>query len=185
MRPNVGGASDHVWGEPATQDWAETDRLHGAFVMRFPDPYFSRGPWNSRRLVKMGDGVAQDEWIYERAADGSARFVLGTVGENPLMCFGINPSTAVPNAPDRTVARVSRFAADNEYDSWTMLNVYPQIATDPKQLHLTHSPDLKAENERHIARLIDGRPLTLVGCLGAGSSHPGPISRRSLKTSCS
>jgi hypothetical protein len=74
----------------------------------------------------MGNAVADDQWIYERSADGSARFVLGTVGVNPLVCFGINPSTAVPNAPDGTVARVSKFAVD----SWTMLNVYPQIATD-------------------------------------------------------
>ena len=78
----------------------------------------------------MGSAVAHGQWIYERSADGSARFVLGTVGVNPLVCFGINPSAAVPNAPDRTVARVGNFAVDNCYDSWTMLNVYPQIATD-------------------------------------------------------
>lgn len=55
-------------------------------------------------------------------------------GENPLVCFGINPSTAVPNALDPTLKRVRRFAAENGYDSWTMLNVYPQIATNPKTL---------------------------------------------------
>lgn len=110
--------------------------------------------------------MAEDQWIYERAADGSARFVLGTVGANPLLCFGINPSTAIPNAPDRTVARVARFAAENGYDSWTMLNVYPQIATDPKGLDRAYRPDFKTENERHIAKLIDGRPLTLLAAWG-------------------
>lgn len=110
--------------------------------------------------------MATDQWIYERAADGSARYVLGTVGANPLLCFGINPSTAVPNAPDRTVARVARFAAENGYDSWTMLNVYPQIATDPKALDRTYRPDFKVENEQHIAKLIDGRPLTLLAAWG-------------------
>ena len=110
--------------------------------------------------------MTHEGWIYERAADGSARYVLGTVGEKPLVCFGINPSTAVPNAPDRTIARVSRFAADNGYDSWMMLNVYPQIATDPKDLDRVHRPELKAENERHIARVIGDRRLTLLAAWG-------------------
>ncbi|MDP3949523.1 DUF1643 domain-containing protein [Microbacterium sp.] len=102
-----------------------------------------------------------EQWTYEHAPDGSARFVLGTVGENPLVCFGINPSTAVPNAPDRTVGRVIRFAAANGFDSWTMLNVYPQISTDPTGMHLQHDPDLKAQNEHHIARMVEGRPTLL------------------------
>ena len=110
--------------------------------------------------------MASDQWIYEPSADDSARFVLGTVGVKPLVCFGINPSTAAPGVPDRTVARVSKFAVDNGYDSWTMLNVYPQIATDPKNLDREYRPDLKAENERHIADTIDDRPLTLLAAWG-------------------
>ena len=71
---------------------------------------------------------------------------MGTVGVNPLVCLGINPTTALPNAMDRTVARVSKFAVDNADDnaddngddhgddhgddSRTMLNVYPRIAID-------------------------------------------------------
>lgn len=72
----------------------------------------------------------------------------------------------MPNAPDRTVSRVSRFAADNGYDSWTMLNVYPQIATDPKDIDRVHRPDLKAENERQVATMICDRPLTLLAAWG-------------------
>jgi len=110
--------------------------------------------------------VTRDRWLHERAADGSARFVLGTVGSNPLVCFGINPSTAAPGALDPTVTRVSRFAADNGYDSWIMLNVYPQIATDPRDLHRSHGEDLKTENERRIAALVADRPLTLLAAWG-------------------
>lgn len=116
--------------------------------------------------MSRGGPVTHDQWIYERSADGSARFVLGTVGLKPLVCFGINPSTAAPNALDRTVARVSRFAADNGYDSWTMLNVYPQIATDPKKLDQEYRQELKAENERQIAGVIAGRPLTILAAWG-------------------
>lgn len=114
----------------------------------------------------MREDVGQQQWVYERTADGSARFVLGTVGLNPLVCFGINPSTAVPNALDRTVARVSRFAADNGYDSWTMLNVYPQIATDPEDIDREHRPDLKAENEQQIIKALGDRPRTLLAAWG-------------------
>ncbi|WEG08609.1 DUF1643 domain-containing protein [Microbacterium horticulturae] len=100
-------------------------------------------------------------WIYEHSADGTARFVLGTVGSNPLVCFGINPSTAKPGALDNTVKRVEKFATRNGYDSWTMLNVYPQISTDPQGLHMEYLPELKVENERHISEMIRGRTTLL------------------------
>lgn len=106
------------------------------------------------------------EWIWERSADGTARFVLGTVGKNPLVCFGINPSTATPHSLDRTVNRVSKFAEREPFDSWIMLNVYPQISTDPKGMHLDYDLALKRENELHIARLIDGRPRTILAAWG-------------------
>jgi hypothetical protein len=106
------------------------------------------------------------EWLYERAADNSARFVLGTVGENPLVCFGINPSTAEPNNLDPTANYVSRLAALNGYDSFVMLNVYPQRATNPNDLHKSFLPELKSENERFIAALIVNRPLTLWAAWG-------------------
>ena len=112
------------------------------------------------------DRSTQDGWVYKRSPDGSARFVLGTVGEHPLVCFGINPSTAKPGALDPTVKRVARFAAENGFDSWAMLNVYPQVATDPKLMDREYRQEFKLENERHIARLINGRPLTLLAAWG-------------------
>ena len=123
--------------------------------------------------------MTDQQWIYDSSADGSARFVLGTVGENPLVCFGINPSTAVPGVPDPTVKRVIRFAADNGFDSWTMLNVYPQISTDPRGMHSDHEPALKAENERRIARAIQGRPTLLAawGGLITSRSYLRPLLR--------
>lgn len=113
-------------------------------------------------------GVVSDDvqWIYEPSADASARFVLGTVGVNPLVCFGINPSIAVPNSLDPTVRRVTGLAARFEFDSWTMLNVYPQIATLPKNIDRALDRQLKVENERQIEKLVDGRKLTLLGAWG-------------------
>lgn len=107
-----------------------------------------------------------NQWIYEPSVDGLARFVLGTVGDNPLVCFGINPSVAVPNSLDPTVRRVKGLAARFEFDSWTMLNVYPQIATLPKDIGRALDKQLKIENERQIKELINGRQLKLLGAWG-------------------
>ncbi len=92
--------------------------------------------------------------------------MLGTRGNNPLVCFGVNPSTARPEALDPTVRRVAGFARDNGFDSWVMLNIYPQIATDPMDMDLAHRESLKLKNERHIARVMADRPMTLLAAWG-------------------
>lgn len=106
------------------------------------------------------------EWVWKRSIDGAARFVLATPGQNPLVCFGINPSTATPTNLDPTAKRVSKFAEDNQFDGWAMLNVYPQISTDPKGLHQQLDLLLKEESEQRIANFINGRPLTIVAAWG-------------------
>ena len=116
------------------------------------------------------------QWLWETSPDRNARFVLGTVGVNRLVCIGVNPSTAAPNRLDRTVTRVSQFAERAGHDSWVMLNLYPQISTDPVGLHWEPDPALTTENERHIAEQIDGRSLTVMaawGVLVASRPHLG------------
>lgn len=120
-------------------------------------------------------------WLYERSGDGTARFLLGTQGENPLVFFGVNPSTARPGELDPTVRRVARFAQDLGHDSWVMLNLYPQIATDPRHLHDEEHRELTARNERAIARHVAGRPLPLVaawGSLVSSRRHLRPLVER-------
>ncbi len=112
------------------------------------------------------------QWIYKPSSDGLARFVLGVVGTNPLVCFGINPSTAKPGDLDPMVTRVKNFAAARGYDGWTMLNVYPQISTDPAGMHRQYDPKLKAANEHHIAAAIRGRPTLLAAWGGNMTRRP-------------
>nr|WP_256127804.1 DUF1643 domain-containing protein [Arthrobacter sp. SDTb3-6] len=107
-----------------------------------------------------------EQWIYERNADNSARFLLGTLGVNTLICVGVNPSTASPGDLDTTLRRVRGYAERNKHDSWVMLNLYPQRSTDPKGMHVTLVPKLKVENERHIAEFVNGRKLTLLAAWG-------------------
>ena len=107
-----------------------------------------------------------ETWIYERTEDNAARFVLGVVGENPLVCVGVNPSTAVPGDPDFTVRKVERFAELNGFDSWVMLNLYPQRSTDPRGMHVVPDRALQDENERRIAGFLADRPLTILAAWG-------------------
>lgn len=106
------------------------------------------------------------ESIYANTLDNSARFLLGTEGENPLIVVGVNPSTAAPGDLDLTVTKVTEFARRNDFDSWVMLNLYPQRSTDPTGMHDVLDPALQAENERHIAAFINGRPLTILAAWG-------------------
>lgn len=104
--------------------------------------------------------------LYENTLDDSARFLLGTIGTNPLVCLGVNPSIATPEKLDRTVTRFARYAELNDHDSWAMLNLYPQRSTNPAGMHVVHLPELKAANEQHITKFIGGRKLTLLAAWG-------------------
>jgi len=74
------------------------------------------------------------ESIYKNSEDNLFRYALGINGNNPLVFFGINPSTATPQNYDRTIEKVISITEYNKYDSWIMLNIYPQRATEPVNL---------------------------------------------------
>lgn len=95
------------------------------------------------------------EWIYIKNSDNTSRYVLGTIGDNPLFCFGINPSTAEPNNLDNTVKSVERIAKHNGYDSFIMLNLYPQRATNPNDIHKVCDQCIQSENVKEIANLLN------------------------------
>lgn len=95
------------------------------------------------------------EWLYENNDDNSCRYVLGVVGQNPLICVGVNPSTAEPNRLDNTVRSVSRIAIQNGYDSWIMLNLYPQRATNPNEMDMVAKSELVTSNFSHIKKFLE------------------------------
>ena len=74
------------------------------------------------------------------------RYILGTRGSNPLICIGINPSTAKPDALDNTLKSVERIAHANGFDSFIMFNVYAQRATSPDDMEKECNPLLHKEN---------------------------------------
>ena len=73
-------------------------------------------------------------WLYVPDFYTEYRYVLGTKGQNPLICIGVNPSTAQPDRLDNTLKSVERIALGNGYDSFIMFNVYPQRATRPQDM---------------------------------------------------
>lgn len=86
------------------------------------------------------------EWIYDKKEDNSARYTLSPKSNTYLFCFGINPSTASPEKLDNTVRSVERIALRHNFDTFMMLNVYPQRATNPNNLHIEMNTDLHEQN---------------------------------------
>ena len=87
-----------------------------------------------------------EKWLYAPNFYSEYRYILGTRGKNPLICIGINPSTARPDDLDNTLKSVERIALGNGYDSFIMFNVYAQRATDPDAMEGQCNLALHKEN---------------------------------------
>ena len=101
-------------------------------------------------------------WLYVPNTYGEYRYVLGTRGEKPLICMGINPSTAAPDALDNTLKSVERIALANGYDSFLMFNVYAQRSTDPDSMERQCNPALHRENLEALDYLLSCSPQPAV-----------------------
>ncbi len=119
----------------------------------------------------MAKAVKNGIWVYEydrrypytKYEITEVRYVLGEIFNTSvpkaLICIGINPSTAVPEDLDQTLARVCKYAKehDKEYGAWYMLNVYPQRSTDPDGMDTDSNKreDIHKRNLEEIQALID------------------------------
>lgn len=118
---------------------------------------------NIKKLVDSRKSEQKEEnfmrWIYVNNDDNSSRYILGTEGKKSLICFGINPSTAEPENLDNTLKSVERLTKNNGFDSWIMLNVYPQRATNPKNLHKDMNEELHKQNLKEIENVLKNSPV--------------------------
>lgn len=87
-----------------------------------------------------------EKWLYVPNFYADYRYILGTRGKNPLICIGINPSTAQPGDLDNTLKSVERIALGNGFDSFIMFNVYAQRATNPDTMEQKCNLLLHREN---------------------------------------
>ena len=56
------------------------------------------------------EGYDSRRWLYAPPFYSEYRYILGTRGKKPLICVGINPSTAAPDDLDNTL-KSTRFMA--------------------------------------------------------------------------
>ena len=87
-----------------------------------------------------------EAWLYVPPVYEEYRYVLGTRGSKPLICIGLNPSTAMPGRLDNTLKSVERIAKNNGFDSFLMMNLYAQRATLPGQMDKEVCQMLHQEN---------------------------------------
>lgn len=111
------------------------------------------------------------KWLYVPDFYTEYRYILGTIGRNPLICIGINPSTAEPDRLDNTLKSVERISTYNDFDSFIMFNVYAQRATDPNAMDRTMNAALHRENmkafEYVLANVDDSVRPTIWAAWGA------------------
>ena len=99
-----------------------------------------------------------EKWLYAPNFYSEYRYILGTRGKNPLICIGINPSTAKPDDLDNTLKSVERIALGNGFDSFLMFNVYAQRATSPDDMEKTCNPMLHKENLKAFEYVLSISP---------------------------
>ncbi len=103
-----------------------------------------------RQALEMANTPSPDydigKWLYAPNFYSEYRYILGTRGQDPLICIGVNPSTAEPDHLDNTLKSVERIALGNGFDSFLMFNVYAQRATDPDTMERECNPTLHREN---------------------------------------
>ncbi len=117
--------------------------------------------------------------IYKNNDDNSLRFVLGTKGLKPLIALGLNPSTADDSKPDMTIAKIIGFASRNQYDSFIMLNLYPQRTTFPYNLDIDMNDSIHNTNIKAILDTFSG--FSEINILAAWGE---PIKIRSYLKQC-
>ena len=106
------------------------------------------GPCRGGRSLQRGTvlqqrGTVLAEWNGPENGDGS------------LIVIGVNPSTAAPDALDPTLKSAERIAHFNGYDSFWMMNVYPQRATDPDDMERERNAFLEEQNMAAMKKLLE------------------------------
>jgi hypothetical protein len=114
-------------------------------------------------------GYEVADWLYVPNRYEEYRYILGTRGKHPVICVGINPSTAAPNDLDPTLKSAQRIAHANGYDSFLMFNVYAQRATRPDDMERERNEWLHGENMKAFRYLLSlaGEKPTVWAAWGA------------------
>ena len=100
-------------------------------------------------------------WLYVPPRYDEYRYILGTRGEKPLICVGINPSTAEPNDLDNTLKSVERIAHFNGYETSTLSARLIRMTSKASGINTCTSRIWRRSNTR--CRSATSRPCGLRG----------------------
>ena len=106
--------------------------------------------------LKKQESYDIEKWLYVPPFYSEYRYILGTRGKDPLICIGINPSTAAPDDLDNTLKSVERIAKFNGHDSFIMFNVYAQRATNPDDMEKECNKALHEQNIKAFEYILSG-----------------------------
>lgn len=136
-------------------DWI--DVLSNEHVVHHEDRYkeYERVDVLIKKGVLSKKPYDPSKWEYKNSDDNKYRYVLGEKGESPLICFGINPSTASPEDLDLTMKIVKkRTQDDSRYDGYIMLNISPQRTTNPDALEYEENKFANEVNLHEIETIL-------------------------------
>lgn len=119
--------------------------------------------------------------IYHTTSDDLARFALGEKGQHTLITLGVNPSTATDRHFDPTIRKVIGFAERHGFDGWLMINIYPQRATFPGNLHNEMNRTYHKTNLKVVGILISQIPHPKIWCAWGNAIGERPYLKRCLK----
>lgn len=122
------------------------------------------------------------DWFQETSPDNRLRYVLGRVGEFPLITIGLNPSTAAPGHPDPTIKAVERHSIRLGYHGWVMLNLYPLRETNPAALPPTAEVGVIEAAVPAIIKLLEQYPKSPIWAAWGAHLHSRSYLLDGLKT---
>lgn len=103
--------------------------------------------------------------IYEY--NNNCRFILGNNVSHPLICVGINPSTATDIRVDPTIRQVLKVSQYNGYNGIIMLNLSPEISASPNNISDIFLEDYHRQNIEHIKHVfLKYRGNSVLACFG-------------------
>ncbi|SEQ09139.1 hypothetical protein SAMN02910289_01254 [Lachnospiraceae bacterium RM5] len=81
------------------------------------------------------------------------RYALGKKGKNPLVVICMNPSAAKEDYSDMTINRIIKVSSMLNYDGWIVFNLYPERATNAKNLE-KYNEKVSEDNKEIIRKFL-------------------------------
>ena len=109
-------------------------------------------------ITKFSGEIARvdfNNWLTVPESKNGCRYALRTIGKNPIIVMGVNPSDAHGNIKDPTIRCVEMIGKNNNYDSFIMINICARRSTQPTDLEEECNEELHKENINAIKWVLE------------------------------